>query len=229
MKNLDNQIHYWNRIGPSKPFAHPVNVERLAGLLHADSSILDFGCGYGRVLGSLRNHGYTNLIGVDPAPSMVDAARVQFPGISFQQLIDSPNLTLDTASVDAVLLFAVLTCVPSDEGQHSIIREISRVLRPSGLLYISDLWIQTDTRNVERYDRDLSKYGTYGIFDLPEGVTLRHNDRHWIETLTTDYDVLALDEIVVQTMNGHSASGFQWFGLKQSVLSAELDTVDDQS
>lgn len=109
----------------SKTFGHPVNIERLAELLRSDSRILDFGCGYGRIRGLLPNYGYTNVIGVDPAPAMVDAARVRFPDISFQELVETPHLDIDDASVDATFLFTVLTCVPSDDGQRSIIREIS--------------------------------------------------------------------------------------------------------
>ena len=118
--------------------------------------------------------------------------------------------------MDAVLLFTVLTCVPTDEGQRAIVGEVGRVLRPGGLLYISDLWLQSDARNVQRYVRDESKYGVYGVFDLPEGVTVRHHARRWIEVLTEAYQPMALDDIQVQTMNGHQANGFQWFGLKPS-------------
>jgi SAM-dependent methyltransferase len=113
-------------------------------------------------------------------------------------------------------LFTVLTCVPTNQGQRAIVEEVGRVLRPGGLFYISDLWLQTDERNRERYVRDEPKYRTYGVFDLPEGVTVRHHDPSWIETLTRDFETVALDHIIVQTMNGHPAQGFQWFGLKRS-------------
>jgi len=215
MQDLDRQIDYWNRAGPGKAFGHPVNFERLARWLDPGSRILDFGCGYGRVLGLLHGHGYQNLIGVDPAPSMVAAARQRFPSIVVEQLVDSPRLALAEASVDATLLFTVLTCVPGDEGQRAILRELGRVLRPGGLLYISDLWLQSDVRNIQRYVRDEPRYGKYGVFDLPEGVTVRHHDRQWIEALTEAYEPVAIDDIQVQTMNGHQANGFQWFGLKR--------------
>ncbi len=214
MQDLDRQIDYWNRVGPNKPFGHPVNVRRVEKLLFPGSRILDFGCGYGRALGDLHSHGYCNLIGVDPAPAMVATARQRFPAITFRELSDPPHISLADASVDATLLFSVLTCVPTDEGQWAIIREISRVLRTGGLLYISDLWLQKDSRNLERYERYHFKYGVFGIFELPEGVTLRHHDRQWINELTTDFEPVEVDEIKFTTMNGHSADGFQWFGRK---------------
>jgi SAM-dependent methyltransferase len=213
-QRLDLQIDYWNQVGPTKTFAHPVNTVQLSRWVPLTSRILDYGCGYGRALGLLRENGYTNLIGVDPAPAMISAARQKFPEISFDTFDEYQRINLPDTSVDAVLLFTVLTCVPTNEGQRAIIAEIIRVLRPGGLLYISDMFLQTDSRNVERYVRDEKKYGIYGIFDLSEGATVRHHDRAWIETLTKGFEPLVVDEISVHTMNGHPASAFQWFGRK---------------
>ena len=119
------------------------------------------------------------------------------------------------AHFDAVLLFSVLTCVPGDAGQRAIVQEATRVLAPGGLLYVSDLWLQTDPRNIARYEAGRQRYGTYGVFDLPEGVTVRHHDRRWLDELTGGYQRLALDELQVPTMNRNTADGFQWFGRKR--------------
>ncbi|MEO8436676.1 MAG: class I SAM-dependent methyltransferase [Pyrinomonadaceae bacterium] len=217
MQNLDHQVDYWNRVGPGKPFAHPVNFERLEELLSPASRILDVGCGYGRALGLLFDGGYHNLIGFDPAPAMVAMARKRFPAIAFEELNSPPHIPLADDSVDAAMLFSVLTCVPTDHGQRAVVAEVRRVLRPGGLLYISDLWLQTDERNLQRYDRDQPKYGTYGIFDLPEGVTVRHHKPEWIAQLTSGFETQALDNIDVHTMNGNPASAFQWFGSKRMI------------
>jgi SAM-dependent methyltransferase len=210
----DIQLEYWNTVGPTKSFAHPVNLKQLSRWIGPTSRILDYGCGYGRALGILQSKGYANLVGVDPAPAMIAAARAAFPAISFEVLDHFRSTGLENSSVDAALLFAVLTSVPSDEGQRAIVSELRRVLRPGGLLHISDMWLQTSRRDLERYALGEEKYGTYGIFDLPEGVTVRHHTPDWIEELTQEYRLLALDEIQVQTMNGHAARAFQWFGRK---------------
>lgn len=214
MKELDHQFAYWNSAGTQKTFGHPLNLQRVGRWLSPDSRILDFGCGYGRCLGELFNSGYRNLIGFDFSPAMVATARTRFPEITFQETQPSIILLPDT-SVDGALLFSVLTCVPTDDGQRAILRELQRVLRPGGLLYISDLWLQADERNLARYARDEAKYGIYGVFDLPEGVTVRHHDPKWIDTLTRDFTMAALDQIEVVTMNGNPAKAFQWFGLKR--------------
>jgi len=216
-QRLDLQVDYWNRIGPTKPFAHPINIDRLSRWVSQQSRILDFGCGYGRALGLLHAHGFGNLIGVDPMPAMIEAARRNFPAIPFEVLDDYQHVQLDDASVDAVLLFAVLTSVPTDDGQRAILSEITRVLRPNGILYISDMFLQTDSRNLDRYVDGEKKYGIYGVFDLSEGVVVRHHERSWIEKLTADYETLNLEEITVPTMNLNPAAIFQWFGRKSGI------------
>ena len=212
MIDLNSQYEYWNTTGTQKSFAHPVNLRRVRQWISDEGCILDFGCGYGRVLGELYKEGYDKLIGLDFSPAMIAAARAQYPEIAFEQ-IESLTIPVPDASVDGVLLFSVLTCIPTDEGQRDLLREVNRVLNRGGLLYISDLWLQTDERNLDRYTRDEQKYGTYGVFDLPEGVTVRHHDPKWIETLTSDFTMVALDELEVVTMNGNPAQAFQWFGI----------------
>jgi SAM-dependent methyltransferase len=129
-KRLDLQIDYWNRIGPTKPLATLSISTSWANDGSPASRILDYGCGYGRALGILQSNGYHNLIGLDTAPGMIAAARQNFPSIEFEVLDDYQNVNLPDASVDAVLLFAVLTSVPTDNGQKAILSEITRMLRP---------------------------------------------------------------------------------------------------
>jgi hypothetical protein len=113
---------------------------------------------------------------------------------------------------NAALLLAVLTCIPTDESQRGVLVEIRRILRPGGLLYISDLWLQTDRSNRARYERDAGRFGRYGVFALDEGVVVRHHDRAWIDALTAEFSTLELRPVNLVTMNGNVANGFQWIG-----------------
>ncbi len=210
-ESIDCQLQYWNGPGSAKVFAHPVNFTRLRNLLRPTSAIVEVGCGRGRVLESLLDHGFRNLTGFDAASAMVEQARHRLPTLRFK-IIVPPHLSVPDASVDGVLLFAVLTCIPTNHGQQALIREIQRVLRPGGLLYISDYWLQGDARNRQRYEQFASEFGTYGVFRLPEGAVFRHHERAWIQDLTSAFQPAAIDEIRVETMNGHQADGFQWFG-----------------
>ncbi len=42
---IDDQLKYWDSLGLTKTFYHPVNFECLEKLLNQDARILDYGCG----------------------------------------------------------------------------------------------------------------------------------------------------------------------------------------
>ncbi|MBI4476553.1 MAG: class I SAM-dependent methyltransferase [Acidobacteria bacterium] len=209
-----NQRAFWNTVAATKTFSHPLDVARFSSLVSREASVLDYGCGYGRVCRELRSAGYSNIIGVDPSSAMIDRARAENPGITFQ-ILDSDTLPFMAAPFDAVLLFSVLTCIVDDGEQHSVVREIERALRRGGILYVSDILLQEDDRNRERYDTGVRAFGRYGVFELEPGVRFRHLPRAWVEELMSGFVPLDFVEIEVTTMNGNPAKAFQYWGAKR--------------
>src|SRR5690349_17191281 len=112
MQDLGAQVAYWNGAGATKIFTHPLVHEWLGGVDRA-GRVVDYGCGYGRLTAELAESGFSNVVGVDVSQTLIGLARQQHPGLRFEVLADPPAVEEQTASVDAVLLFAVLTCVPS--------------------------------------------------------------------------------------------------------------------
>jgi len=51
------------------------------------------------------------------------------------------------------ILFAVLTCILSDVEQMSSLKDIKRVLKPNGILYVNDFMLNTNERNRKRYEQ----------------------------------------------------------------------------
>ena len=190
-------------------------MARFSSLVSREASILDYGCGYGRVCRELRSEGYSNIVGVDPARGMIDRARAENPGIRFQ-VLDNDALPFMAASFDAVLLFSVLTCIVDDEEQRAVVREIERTLRRGGTVYISDVLLQEDDRNRERYNAGVRAFGRYGVFELEPGVTFRHLPRTWVEELMSGFAPLGFVEIDVKTMNGNPAKAFQYWDASEA-------------
>lgn len=205
------QVPYWDSVAGEKRFWHPLRLAWLTRHIGSTASILDFGCGYGRTLAELVRAGYKNVIGVDFSFRMLACCRSQLPDVNLVQNYGQ-TIPLRKHSVNLVLLFAVLTCIPRNEDQRDLLSEIRRVLCPDGLLYISDLLLNDDLRNLERYDRYAEEFGTYGIFELPEGVVVRHHQKEWIEELTTSFDQLEFEAFEATTMNGNKSAAFQYLG-----------------
>lgn len=211
----DHQVEYWNRVGPWKSFTHSLDIDRFSQFVKKDGKILDFGCGYGRLCGALRQGGFRNVLGVDSSPRMIERARNLFPDIAFE-LVNGPQLPFSDVAFDAVILVAVLTCIISNQGQQQLMLELSRVLRPGGILYVSDYPLQEDNRNLDRYEQFRKSFENYGTFVAADGATLRHHDLKWVEFLFREFRRHELFFIDVLTMNGHPARIFQYIGEKQS-------------
>jgi SAM-dependent methyltransferase len=208
MTGLDSQIAYWDVAAGTKQFTHPLHMAWLDGI-STSTTILDYGCGYGRTMESLQQQGFNNVFGVDTSPGMIAHARRQHPLMAFTVLEKPPALDCADASTDMVLLFAVLTCIPGDQSQRRLIGELSRVLKPGGLLYLSDLLLQDDQRNLDRYAKYAERYGTYGVFETEDGAVCRHHAGAWFTSLLSAFDSIDNRRITVSTMHGHQSKGIQ--------------------
>jgi SAM-dependent methyltransferase len=209
--DLDKQRSYWNQAAGQKTFTHPVNLGLLRQYLAPDARILDYGCGYGRICRELVDNGFRRVEGWDLAPAMIERGQHLFPVLDLKVIPES-GIEPSSGSYDAVILAAVLTCIPSDKGQIALIEEIKALLKPGGLVYISDYLLQEDERNIERYQANQAEFGIYGVFHLPEGAVVRHHNLEWVKQLVSGFEPLdwAFPEVV--TMNGHAAKAFQFLG-----------------
>lgn len=176
-----------------------------------DAYILDVGCGYGRTLRELHGLGYTNLHGIDFSEKMIERGLDENSFLDLK-VMKNADIDMPDHSVDAVILFAVLTCITRDHDQEYMVKEIKRVLKPGGIVYVNDFLLNEDERNVTRYETYAEKYGVYGAFKLPEGAVCRHHDARWIRKLFMPFDIKLMEYITFTTMHGHKSNGFYLLG-----------------
>ena len=212
MESIDNQYVYWNKVSETKKFTHPLVMEKFKSYLSKESQILDFGCGYGRTCYELNSAGYKNVLGVDSSNKMIERGLKNHSYLRMQTL---KNDLSGLGKFDVIILFAVLTCIPTDDGQFKLIEQLSELLQPNGIIYISDYWLETNERNLKRYDEFEGKYGNYGVFELPDGAIVRHHSKEWIEQLTRGFETEELFDCELTTMNGNQSSCFQFIGRKK--------------
>lgn len=205
------QEEYWNSVSDKKELTTPFQSEAFSKFVKRDSYILDVGCGYGRTLDELYHNGYRNLTGIDFSSGMIERGKQQFPYLDLR-VKENDRIALPDNSVDAVILFAVLTCIHTNREQEQLLKEIRRVLKPQGILYVNDFLLNTDERNLLRYEKFKETYGVYGVFELPEGAVCRHHDEAWIRQLLEDFKELEYNHLTFVTMNGHKSNGFYFIG-----------------
>jgi SAM-dependent methyltransferase len=205
---MQDQKPYWDHAAVQKTFTHPINQAWLDLFVARTARILDYGCGYGRAMAELTSLGYTDLIGMDFSPAMVKRGRQAYPSMDLRVVEALPTPEPD-GSFDAVLLLAVLTSIPGESEQETIMREVRRLLRPGGVLYVSDMPLQVDGRNLSRYARDVSEFGVYGVFRTDDGAVVRHHDETRMQVLLEGFEPLRTAEVSLKTMNGNTATAVQ--------------------
>jgi demethylmenaquinone methyltransferase/2-methoxy-6-polyprenyl-1,4-benzoquinol methylase len=149
---MSNNISLSTRIydpllsGALKPLRKAVTM---ALPIDKNTRILDLCCGTGDQLLTLEMAGYTNLHGLDLNPDMIAYAKQKSTSISFHEG-DAANTGLPEASFDVITISLAL----HDKNQNlreSILKEIARLLKPTGFALAADFCFDDKTKFMGRF------------------------------------------------------------------------------
>jgi len=122
---------------PKKQFyyeqAHKAVLTLVASCIEPQS-ILDIGCGTGRLLRTAKIHWpHATLTGVDPSPGMIEIARQLTPDATFQ-IGMAEKLPLPDAMADVAI-----STISFHHWKDPLtgVREVARVLRPGGIFFLA--------------------------------------------------------------------------------------------
>ncbi len=163
-------------------------VRLLTGLFRDHDSLLDLGCGAGRIAFGLWELGYHRLQGIDYSVEMIREARriarLRRYGIDFRTA-DAIALRLDDDSLDGVIFgFNGLMQIPGRERRRRAMGEVRRVVRPGGRFVFTThdrehrvfrdfLRVQTTIWACGEQPVELEEFGD-NFFRAPEGEIFMH-------------------------------------------------------
>lgn len=133
----DVRVDGFLEVGRRAASALNAALERAGRRIETHSSVLDFGCGCGRVLRCFMQE----YPGVSFTGSEVDAESVRwcaenFPSARFVVNTPSPPLPFDSGSFDFVYAVSVFTHL-DETYQHAWIAELARVTKPGGFIAVT--------------------------------------------------------------------------------------------
>lgn len=139
-------------------FAGVANPHRI-GRIEPGETVLDIGCGAGMdlLLAARRTGPGGRAIGVDMTPDMRACAAEAAAQAGLSEIVEvhagmAEELPLEDASVDVVTSNGVINLAPDKDRAF---REIRRVLRPGGRLFLADVVVQRELSVDARNDVDL--------------------------------------------------------------------------
>jgi cyclopropane fatty-acyl-phospholipid synthase-like methyltransferase len=128
------------------------------------SSVLELGCGGGRLIRHLRQLDGVRLVGSDAIADNVAWCRAHLPGIEFHHnSLEPPLAFTDDAAFDFVFAYSVFTHIPI-EFQAPWVHELSRVLKPGGVAVITVLG-DADARRMMSAE-DYSSFQASGSYTM---------------------------------------------------------------
>lgn len=203
-----SQEAVWDKVANEKKFRDAFYLAHLAPLVKPDEKIVEFGCGYGRILQYLHEAGYTNLQGYDFSSKMLQRGKNLYPHLALSPLTTPLTFPLEEASTDAVIISTVLCCIPEIGQQQKLMQEVSRILKPEGVIYLSDFLISSDKKVLQKYTLGYEEFSDYGVYRTSEDMVVRHHQSSYIRILMKRFKELWWYEEASETMNGTPIHGF---------------------
>ena len=196
--DLSNRIdEIPERFVPAEAHGQLTEAEHLARYwwacrMAAGKRVLDAGCGTGYGANMLAASGAAEVIGVDIAEAVVEAARATAPANVTFSVADVHDLPFEDDTFDLIACFEVIEHV---EGRDEVIAELGRVLAPSGILAISspnrDAYVPGNPHHVYEYVPEELERELRATFDY---VELCHQ-HDWIGSAILGRDDLGSEDL----------------------------------
>ena len=112
-------------------------TQKLGRPLGRTTQLLDFGCGWGRILRFfLRDCQAAHLRGVDVDPMLVDVCRSTFPYATFDPVQPLPPTVFPDASFDVITAYSVFSHL-AEHASLAWVHEFARILKPGGVMLVT--------------------------------------------------------------------------------------------
>ena len=190
------QIEAWDAVAKDVDFNLEIDTSEFIHLVPNNTSILDYGCGYGRISELLNSLGYNNILGVDTSSQMISRGRLEYPYLSLQLNKGIP-LKHSDERFGAIVVCGVLTCTPDHHAKKNFLAEIIRLLAPNGILHMVEFCNETNK-----------------TFESEIGVSMHHQRPNQLRNLLSVFTELKFEVIQTQTMSGMNVEAVDYFGQK---------------
>lgn len=191
--------------------------------INQNDNICDIGMGFGKTIFELYKKGFHNLSGVDSNSSGIDFANETIKKFdlngNFKFIIgNAENIDIESKSQDAVITQAFWTTIINFQDRKNILKEINRILKNNGILYISDFGQTPDVPKYrQRYEDGILKgyeKGTFEVIDPQTGaveyLAHHHTKKEFTELLKEgnfkieNYSISPVKTRSGNTINGHT-------------------------
>jgi len=136
----------------------------ICDIIPEHSSVLDLGCGNGRLYQNLKDKN-VQYLGLDLNQTLLGHARNQYPDADFKLLDFSRELSKLDQKFDFIVSVAALHHLPGRARRLKVFREIRQLLKPNGQLFCTVWNLHQPPYHKYLYLSRLLNWGRYGWND----------------------------------------------------------------
>lgn len=143
----------WAELAHRLPSTFPIDELPLDDVAPPGSHVLDYGCGYGRLVPRLHGNSPRRLVCADIAPRAGASLLAEHSGVRFQLVKDAARPRFGPDEFDAIVMVGVLSSVFPGTVRQSLVANLWHALRPGGSLVIADFGRSEHENYRARYRR----------------------------------------------------------------------------
>lgn len=203
-------LRIWTSVTRAATFTTPLIPDRILDTLAKESSILDFGCGYGRIIGQLLAGGYTRITGVEPSAHLIaQLERDIGPHSAGLELLVGSHDRLEGRTFDHAILCGVIEYFTAPSDRDDLVRSLARAIVPGGSLYLETFVLDEDNRG--RYAEAKARGHPDGTMLLENGLIVRHDTPERTDTLflTNGFCKEWAERAAFTTWKGRTVPGYE--------------------
>jgi SAM-dependent methyltransferase len=211
--NTAHNITRWNRLAGRVQCTFPLEEVLARSQPNMKDSVLDYGCGDGRLLNILSRIGISNIWGCDASIRMCKLAQASNPGAS----VVRADFTREDPPFDPcftlVIAVAVLSSIFPRSDRVQIMRTLQSLTAPGGRIVIADFATSRRQLYTDRYRQCKIESNT---FLTQEGLYIHHFTLSELVRLVkmARFKVFHADSVPVLTLHGTRTSGHLVLGTR---------------
>ncbi len=167
-----NNSKYWTALDGNKIPSSIKIDSSIQRFIKKNDKIIDIGCGSGKTILTLHKKGYLNIHGIDVNKNAIKAAQAKCnkQNNKLKNILKVGNVTrlpYNNSTFDCAITQAFWTTITTKTTRSKAIKEISRILKKNGTLYIADFKKNNHLKIYkERYKKGLQNGHENGTFEV---------------------------------------------------------------
>jgi ubiquinone/menaquinone biosynthesis C-methylase UbiE len=186
----DTNKNYWGAVNANHiPGNNIFPGKELTLCLEPNASILDIGCGSGKMAENLSAEGFT-ITAIDINAESIINNKKRNSNVDYQVADITQHLPFDDNSFDAIISgFVLVNVIPFDLRQK-VVNEMSRVLKNNGIIWINEGSVSEEYNNRYKISNplleDSNSFYVYKEKDLNKSITKTDELRQAIKEAKID-------------------------------------------